>query len=395
MAATDIYNTALDAVHGFTYGQGFEHRAIQPTLEYFERTSQETRKKLRGNGGVDDAIEFPTQNLDEVTKATITITSTFADVQTSPIAYLKWPVLMRMPKLVKAKEIRDNSIRKEIQAAVERAQAHPDPSAVRSAVEHMVRRETTLADKEGRAPDYFSRAMFDELFGFVIAGHDTTSTTVSWAVKFFADNPQVQTRLRSALQAGFSAAKAEGRPPTVQEVTSSRIPYLEAALEEILRCAPTVQTVDRETMVDTVILGHKIPKGTLLTMSSGGASVNAPVFEVDEARRHASSQEAKKSGRARHDWDPTDSGVFKPERWLVNDGNEFDAASGPQLAFSLGTRSCFGKRLAYLQLRMLVTLIVWNFELSRCPDELSSYGHKTILTTEPTQSFVRLSKVQL
>lgn len=148
-------------------------------------------------------------------------------------------------------------------------------------------------------------------------------------------------------------------------------------------------------MVDTVILGHKIPKGTLIALSTGGASVNSPVFNIDEARRHGSSQEARKSGKARDDWDPMDSGEFKPERWLVNDGNEFDASSGPQLAFSLGTRSCFGKRLAYLQLRILVTLIVWNFELSRCPDELSSYGHKTMLTTEPTQCFVRLSKVQL
>lgn len=148
-------------------------------------------------------------------------------------------------------------------------------------------------------------------------------------------------------------------------------------------------------MVDTVILGHKIPKGTVITFASGGASVNSPQFDIDEARRHSSSQEAKKSGKTRHDWDPMDMGAFKPERWLVNDGNEFDAASGPQLAFSLGTRSCFGKRLAYLQLRILVTLIVWNFEFSRCPDELSSYGHKTMLTTEPTQCFVRLSKVQI
>lgn len=162
-AANDIYNTALDAVHGFTYGQGFEHRAIQPTLEYYERTTEETAEKLRGNGGVDDAIEFPTRSPPEVVQAAITVTSTFADVQTSPIAYLKWPILMRMPKLVKAKEIRDNSIRQEIQAAVERAQTHPDPSAVRSAVELMVRRETTLADKEGRAPDYFSTTMFDEV----------------------------------------------------------------------------------------------------------------------------------------------------------------------------------------------------------------------------------------
>lgn len=148
-------------------------------------------------------------------------------------------------------------------------------------------------------------------------------------------------------------------------------------------------------MVDTEILGYRIPKGTIVWHPSGGNSVTSPVFSIDEARRHGSSQEARKSGKARGDWDPTDSGAFKPERWLVNGGEEFDAASGPQLAFSLGTRSCFGKRLAYLQLRILVALVVWNFELSRCPDELSSYGHKTMLTTEPVQCFVRLSKVQL
>lgn len=148
-------------------------------------------------------------------------------------------------------------------------------------------------------------------------------------------------------------------------------------------------------MVDTVILGHKIPKGTIVVMPSGGPSFRSPGFDIDESRRHGSSQEAKKSGKARHDWDPMDIGKFKPERWLVNDGSEFDGANGPQLAFSLGTRSCFGKRLAYLQLRILVTLIVWNFELSKCPDDLSSYGHKQTLTTEPTQCFVRLHKVQL
>lgn len=188
---------------------------------------------------------------------------------------------------------------------------------------------------------------------------------------------------------------SEGRAPTIQEITSSRIPYLDAAQEEILRCAPTLQGVDREAMVDTTILGHKIPKGTIITLTTGGTSARSPVFDIDETTRHNSSQEAKKSGKARPDWDPLDAGEFKPERWLVNDGNEFDAGSGPQLAFSLGTRSCFGKRLAYVQLRILVTLIVWNFELERCPDELSSYGHKTSLTTEPTQCFVRLSKVQL
>lgn len=162
-AAADIYNTALDAVHGFAYGQGSEHRAMQPTLDYLERSVQMTTEKLKSTGGLDDPVDFSTQDSDEVIKSAVNITSTIADVQTSPIAYLKWPALMRMPKLVKAKKIRDDSIRKEIQAAVERTQAHADPSTVRSAVDHMVRRERTLADKEGRAPESFSTTMFDEV----------------------------------------------------------------------------------------------------------------------------------------------------------------------------------------------------------------------------------------
>lgn len=156
----------------------------------------------------------------------------------------------------------------------------------------------------------------------------------------------MQTRPRSSLQEGFPAAKAEQRAPTVQEITSARIPYLAADEEEILRYAPTIQAIDREAMVDTMILDHKIPKGTIVSIASGGTSVKSPGFDIDESGRHGSSQEAKKIGKARHDCDPMDVGTFKPEQWLVDDGNEFDAGSGPQLAFSLGTRSCFGKRLA-------------------------------------------------
>lgn len=162
-AAADIYNTALDAVHGFAYGQGFAHRAIQPTLEGSDSQAPEAIAKSGHIASPDEPVEFPVKEKDEVIKSVVTITSTFAEVQGSPIASLKWPVLMRMPSLVKAKEIRDESIRKEIQAAVERARTHPDPKTVRSAVEHMVRRETILAEKEGRAPDYFSTTMFDEV----------------------------------------------------------------------------------------------------------------------------------------------------------------------------------------------------------------------------------------
>lgn len=163
VAFDDIYNTALDSVHGFAYGQDFEHHANQPALEYLERKASEGADMVKHNGSVDEPIEFAHQEMDTVIKSVLTITGMFAQVQGSPIANLKWPILMRMPTFVKAKEIRDDSIRKQIQSAVDRIQTHPDPSTIRSAVDHMVRREIILAGKEDRAPDFFSTTMFDEV----------------------------------------------------------------------------------------------------------------------------------------------------------------------------------------------------------------------------------------
>lgn len=163
----DIYNTALDSVHGFAYGQDFGHHANRPALEYLERKASGTTDMIKQTGSVDEPVEFPTPDYDTVIKSVLTITGMFAEVQGSPIAKLKWPILKMMPTFVKAKEIRDESMRKQIQAAVDRTETHPDPSTIRSAVDHMVRREIILAEKEGRAPDFFSTIMFHEVSLFL------------------------------------------------------------------------------------------------------------------------------------------------------------------------------------------------------------------------------------
>ncbi|ORY72131.1 uncharacterized protein BCR38DRAFT_405131 [Pseudomassariella vexata] len=140
----------------------------------------------------------------------------------------------------------------------------------------------------------------------------------------------------------------------------------------------------------------------LAIMLGTGPSLLSPAIDIPEDLRRETSQLAKKEGKGRA-WDPEDIGVFKPERWLVSAPKghreqsgfevEFDAAAGPQLSFSLGTRGYFGKRLAYLELRILITLIVWNFELLPCPKELSSYNSTLGITNKPNQCYVRLRKV--
>jgi hypothetical protein len=139
-------------------------------------------------------------------------------------------------------------------------------------------------------------------------------------------------------------------------------------------------------------MGYRIPKGTVVTCLVTGPSMTSPAFPIDEARRSA---EAKGSERQRHrPWDPRDMASFKPERWLVGRTDDFDAGAGPQLAFGLGTRQCFGKRLAHLEMRIIISLIVWSFELLPCPQSLSGHKPVLIMTNRPKDCYVRLREVR-
>ena len=156
-------------------------------------------------------------------------------------------------------------------------------------------------------------------------------------------------------------------------------------------------------MQDTVVLGRPIPKGTIVVLSSVGPSLLTPPLAVDDATRSESSRNSKAQGRVRV-WDPEDIREFKPERWLVpsaaaagpdgekvgGEGVEFDASAGPALAFGLGVRGCFGRRLAYVELRTMLTLIVWRFVLEPTPEVLSTSHVTDGLTHKPAQAYVKL-----
>lgn len=215
---------------------------------------------------------------------------------------------------------------------------------------------------------------------------DTTSTAISWGIKLLTDNPRVATCLREALRASFSAAVETGRSPTVEEIVGTHVPYLEATLEEIHRCGGTTPIVDRQAAVDTELLGHRIPKNTSIACLTMGRSMMEPSFHVDEARRHDNIR-----GEDVRQWNVEDMALFKPERWIKD--NKFNPGAGPQLAFGLGPRACFGKRLAYLNMRILFTLLVWNFRLLPCPKSLSDYSSTLIATNRPNTCYIRLQRI--
>jgi len=206
----------------------------------------------------------------------------------------------------------------------------------------------------------------------------------------------IQKKFREELRKGFEEATVENRQPSAKEIAGAQIAYLDAVMEEISRKACATPGNSRRALVDTVVLGHHIPKGTdIFIPNLGGDSQEPPIGTIPEHLRSESSQAAAKAETAVGVWDPKDVRDFKPERWLVEDeGKEiFNSRAGPMMAFSLGPRSCFGRRLAYLELRMVLVLLMWNFDFQEVPTHLNSYAAVDKLTHQPRQCYLRLSTV--
>ncbi|MDP2313128.1 MAG: cytochrome P450 [Pseudomonadota bacterium] len=95
--------------------------------------------------------------------------------------------------------------------------------------------------------------VIDELRTLVIAGHETTATTMGWALWQLHRNPSVLERLRAEL------ATAPGEPEAL-----ARLPYLAAVCDEALRLHPIVPIFRRRLTRAATLAGHAFPAGTML-----------------------------------------------------------------------------------------------------------------------------------
>lgn len=267
-------------------------------------------------------------------------------------------------------------------------------SRLHAAVDYMVSRELAAAEKTGRTPVLHSDIFYDMLFGYLLGGQDTTHSVLSFMVKQLGVHQKAQATLRSHLRSVHTAAIIEGRSPTQEEIIKTHIPFLDAFIEEVMRLDNPAPVILKEAQCDITILGHLIPRGTQLFFPLWGPSLDEPALEVPENIRSESSQ---KHADTPKDW--THSGYapssFHPERWLRKDAETgekvFDIKAGPTLSFSLGPRECWGKRLAYLELKLVTTLLVWNFEFLPLPSELVDWDIVDVLNAKPKRCFVRLN----
>lgn len=165
----------------------------------------------------------------------------------------------------------------------------------------------------------------------LLAGVDTTSNTLTWALHLLSLNPDVQDRLHSEV--------SQIHPdPTAEEIT--KLPYLKAAIKETLRMFPVVPLNARIfSEKDVVIGGYHFPKKTPFTFHHYAISLDERTFPAPLS--------------------------FRPERWL-RDGRVLPHPFG-SIPFGFGVRGCVGRRIAELEMYMALFQLVRLFEIRPDP----------------------------
>ncbi|CAI0457837.1 unnamed protein product, partial [Linum tenue] len=73
---------------------------------------------------------------------------------------------------------------------------------------------------------------------------------------------------------------------------------------------------------------------------------------------------------------------FKPERWITERGGIRYVPSHQFTTFSGGPRSCLGKEVSLIQLKMVVAAILWRYKFQVVEGHRVSYTMSTVLQME-------------
>nr|XP_002122620.1 cytochrome P450 2U1-like [Ciona intestinalis] len=171
-------------------------------------------------------------------------------------------------------------------------------------------------------------AMVRDLF---MAGTDTTSSTTCWIILFLCRYPEVQRKMQEEVD---QVLGSNGVP---KMALAEKMPYTRAVIQEIARMRPTLPlSVPHCTTQDTMMMGYKIPKDTIVLTNIWGIHHDEKLWK-----------------------NPYD---FNPERHLDSNGNFVKSSNIMQ--FNIGLRSCLGQQLAKMELFLLTTSLCRHFSFS-------------------------------
>nr|BAD23194.1 putative cytochrome P450 [Oryza sativa Japonica Group] len=162
-----------------------------------------------------------------------------------------------------------------------------------------------------------------------VAGTDSGSTAIEWAIVELLQNPQSMQKVKDEFR------RVLGTRTEIEESDISQLPYLQAVLKETLRLHPSVPMTYYKAEATVEVQGYIIPKGTNIILNIWAIHRKPDVW--------------------------ADPDRFMPERFMETDTNFF--GKHPEfIPFGGGRRICLGLPLAYRMVHMVLASLLFHFD---------------------------------
>jgi cytochrome P450 len=238
-------------------------------------------------------------------------------------------------KMLASRAVLDRIILEEIT----RRRAAPDP-------EQMDILSLLLSARDDSGRGLSDAEIHDQVMTLMFAGHDTSTSTVSFLLYELARHPQAADRLRDELDGVLA-----GSAPTPQQL-AHELPYLEMVMDETLRLYPPAWIGPRRAVREFEFGGHRVGQDAYVNYSSWASHRLPEVFPDPEA--------------------------FVPERFAPE--LKVKLPRGAYVPFGGGTRICIGKRFGQTEVKLVSAMVLQRYRLELMP------GHTMHVRQMPTLS---------
>ncbi|XP_072484447.1 cytochrome P450 1A1 [Notamacropus eugenii] len=169
-----------------------------------------------------------------------------------------------------------------------------------------------------------------DIFG---AGFDTVTTAISWSLMYLVAKPEIQKKIQEELDTVIG----RDRWPNLSD--KPQLPYMEAFILETFRHSSFLPfTIPHSTTRATTLNNFYIPKGRCVFVNQWQINHDQKIWG--------------------------DPSVFRPERFLIEDGTINKVLSDKVILFGLGKRKCIGETIGRWEVFLFLAILLHQMEFS-------------------------------
>ena len=195
-----------------------------------------------------------------------------------------------------------------------------------------------MKERLGKGEMIDEKYIRDTAVNLFAAGNGTISSGLCWFFWLVSTHPIVEAKIIQEIKDNC-LSQEENLISNLNVEKIDKLVYLHAAICETLRLYPPIP-FEHKCAVNSDILpsGHHVSPKTKVIYS---------LYAM---------------GRMEHVWGE-DCLEFKPERWISDRGQIIHVPSYKFIAFNAGPRSCLGKDISFIQMKMVAASVLWKFRI--------------------------------